>query len=112
VPLRLLELALPLGLRLPAAGQAGATLPVPVILFAILETVQMAQIGTTLAVVLALPFGLLAARNTSPHRLVYQGTRLLLNANRAVPDTIFALIFVAAVTLIDRASDALRRRII
>jgi phosphonate transport system permease protein len=70
-----------------------------VILFAILETVQMALIGTTLAVVLALPFGLLAARNTSPHRLVYQGTRLLLNANRAVPDIIFALIFVAAVGL-------------
>ena len=45
----------------------------------------MALIGTTVAIILAFPFGLLAARNTSPHRYVYQGTRLLLNANRAVP---------------------------
>ena len=59
----------------------------------------MALIGTTIAVVVAFPFGLLAARNTSPHRWVYNGTRFLLNANRAIPDLIFALIFVAAVGL-------------
>jgi phosphonate transport system permease protein len=99
VPLALPPITLPGGTTLPAAGDPATKLPVPVIHFAILETVQMALIGTTLAVVLALPFGLLAARNTSPHRLVYQGTRLLLNANRAVPDIIFALIFVAAVGL-------------
>jgi phosphonate transport system permease protein len=72
---------------------------VPEILFAIVETIQMALIGTTAAVFIALPFALLAARNTSPHRLVYQATRLALNAKRAIPDIIFALIFVAAVGL-------------
>ena len=66
---------------------------------AIIETVQMAIIGTAGAIVLAMPFGLLAARNTSPHPWIYQGTRMLLNANRALPEIVYALIFVAAVGL-------------
>lgn len=73
--------------------------PIPEIMFAIVETIQMALIGTTLAIIISLPFGLLAARNVSPHRWIYQSTRLLLNMNRAVPDIIFALVFVAAVGL-------------
>ena len=80
-------------------GWPAAAIGVPDIVLSILETIQMALIGTTIAVVVAFPFGLLAARNTSPHRWVYNGTRFLLNANRAIPDLIFALIFVAAVGL-------------
>lgn len=80
-------------------GPEPLTVQLPVVLFSIIETVQMAIIGTTLAIILALPFGLLAAQNTTPHKLVYQGTRVLLNINRAIPDIIFALIFVAAVGL-------------
>jgi phosphonate transport system permease protein len=99
LPLATAPLALPFGWQIPSLGFAGVVIPLPEIVPAILETLQMAIIGTTGAIILALPFGLLAARNTSPHRLVYQGTRLLLNANRAIPDLIFALIFVAAVGL-------------
>jgi phosphonate transport system permease protein len=66
---------------------------------AIVETIQMAVIGTVLAIVLSLPLGLLAARNTSPHPTIYQTTRMLLNINRAIPEIIFALVFVAAVGL-------------
>ncbi len=72
---------------------------VPTIVTAIIQTVQMAIIGTTISIFLALPFGLLAARNTSPHPAIYHFTRLCLNANRAVPELIFALVFVAAVGL-------------
>lgn len=72
---------------------------VPEVLPYLVETIQMAIIGTTLAIVLSLPIGLLAARNVSPHPLVYQGTRFLLNVNRAIPDLIVALVFVAAVGL-------------
>jgi phosphonate transport system permease protein len=72
---------------------------VPGILPFVIETVQMAVIGTLLAMVLAIPLSLLAARNTSPHPAVYQGVRLIMNMNRAVPELIFALIFVAAVGL-------------
>ena len=71
----------------------------PEIFSAIFETVQMAIIGTTLAVFLSLPFGLLAARNTSPHPYVYQTVRMIMNIIRAVPEIIFALIFVSAVGL-------------
>lgn len=74
-------------------------LPMPEIVLAIIETIQMALIGTTAAVILSFPFGLLAARNTTPHPWVYSFTRFLLNANRAIPDLIFALVFVAAVGL-------------
>lgn len=77
----------------------GTVIPFPVVIFSIVETLQMAVIGTSLAIVLAIPFALLAARNTAPRPWIYQVTRLILNANRAVPEIIFALIFVAAVGL-------------
>jgi phosphonate transport system permease protein len=59
----------------------------------------MAVIGTTLSIFLAIPFGLLAARNVSPHPLVYQVTRFLMNIIRSIPEIIIALVFVAAVGL-------------
>jgi phosphonate transport system permease protein len=59
----------------------------------------MALVGTSAAVVLSLPLGLLAARNVSPHPVVYQSTRFVLNVIRAVPDLVYGLIFVAAVGL-------------
>ncbi|MBA2521503.1 MAG: phosphonate ABC transporter, permease protein PhnE, partial [Chloroflexia bacterium] len=76
-----------------------ATVPISEVIPALIETVQMAVIGTTLAIFLSLPFSFLAARNVAPHRLVYQGMRFLLNVNRAIPDIIIALVFVAAVGL-------------
>jgi len=84
---------------IPRVGFESVTFPMPTILFAIIETVQMAIIGTTLAIFLSIPFALLAARNVAPHPVVYQVSRMLLNWNRAIPDLIFALIFVAAVGL-------------
>lgn len=72
---------------------------VPEALPALIQTIQMAIVGTAGAILLSLPFGLLAARNISPHPIVYQTTRFLLNVNRAIPDIIFALIFVGAVGL-------------
>ena len=87
------------GVTIPTLGFPAVTFPWPRVMTAIIETVQMAIIGTAGAIVLAMPFGLLAARNTSPHPWVYQGTRMLLNANRALPEIVYALIFVAAVGL-------------
>ncbi len=79
-------------------GFTGVSFPYPTIVDAIIETLQLAIIGTLFAIVLASPFAILAARNIAPPPL-YGVTRLLLNANRAIPDIIFALIFVAAVGL-------------
>ena len=62
----------------------------------ILATVQMAFLGTILAVILSFPFALLAASNTSPHPVVYQTARMILNMIRAIPSLVWAIIFVAA----------------
>jgi phosphonate transport system permease protein len=74
------------------------TLPQTVV-GATLETVQMALAGTFLALLVAFPLGFLAARNTTPHRLVYYGVRTALNLVRTVPDLALGLLFVAAVGL-------------
>lgn len=99
VPMVTPAVGLPFGITLPSIGSTDLMLPMPEIVGAIVETIQMALVGTTVAIFISLPFGLLAARNTSPHRYVYMVTRLVLNANRAIPEIIFALIFVAAVGL-------------
>ena len=69
------------------------------VLGATLETVQMALAGTFLALLVAFPLGFLAARNTTPHPLVYQAVRLALNLVRTIPDLALGLLFVAAVGL-------------
>ena len=66
---------------------------------ATLETVQMALAGTFLALLVAFPLGFLAARNTTPHRFVYYGVRMILNLVRTIPDLALGLLFVAAVGL-------------
>ncbi len=66
---------------------------------ATLETVQMALAGTFLALLVAFPVGFLAARNTTPHPLVYHSLRTVLNFLRTIPDLALGLLFVAAVGL-------------
>ena len=66
---------------------------------ATLETVQMALAGTFLALLVAFPVGFLAARNTTPHPLVYHAVRSVLNFLRTIPDLALGLLFVAAVGL-------------
>lgn len=63
----------------------------------LLDTLAMSIAGTSIAVVLSLPLAFLAARNTSPHPLVFHGARTLLNALRSVPELIMGILFVAAV---------------
>ncbi len=65
----------------------------------LLQTIQMAIIGTLIATVLAVPLALLAAANISPHRWVYQSIRVFLNVGRTIPELVLALAFVAAVGL-------------
>ena len=63
------------------------------------ETIAMAAIGTTLAVLVALPLAVLASRNITPFPRLYYPTRWLLNALRGIDSFVFALLFVAAVGL-------------
>ncbi len=61
-------------------------------------TVQMALWGTTFAIVIAIPLGLLAARNVTPV-WIQQPVRRFLDVLRSVPDLVIGAIFVAAVGL-------------
>jgi phosphonate transport system permease protein len=64
-----------------------------------IETIEIAIWGTVLGIMLAIPLGLMAARNISPHVVVYGSARFILNALRGVSELVFALIFVSAVGL-------------
>ncbi len=61
------------------------------------DTLAMSIAGTALAMLVAVPLGVLAARNTTPHLLVYQLVRGMLNLLRSVPELIMGILFVAAV---------------
>jgi phosphonate transport system permease protein len=71
----------------------------PVVVTAVVETIQMAIIGTVAAVLMSIPLSLLAARNISPHPVIYQSIRFVLNFLRSIPELVYALLFVAAVGL-------------
>lgn len=73
-------------------------IPWAILFGSLLETIQMAILGTTFGVLFACPLSALAARNIGP-RWVSRSVRLMLNMIRTVPSLIWALLFVAAVGL-------------
>jgi phosphonate transport system permease protein len=64
-----------------------------------LETLWMAILGTFLALVMSVPLAFLAASNTTPHPIAYAAARGVIVFCRAVPDLLFALIFVRALSI-------------
>jgi len=71
----------------------------PEMMWPALETVDIALFGTTVAVLIALPLAVIEARNLTPARPLYAGARAAIAICRAVPDLVWALIFVTAVGL-------------
>jgi phosphonate transport system permease protein len=61
---------------------------------ALLETIHIASLGTLLSVLLALPFGLLAARNLTPVPALNYLAKLVLVSSRSVNSLVWALLFV------------------
>lgn len=61
-----------------------------------LETFQMSIISSAIGCGVALPVSFLASRVTTPNTAAYLADRGLLNVIRAIPDILYALIFVAA----------------
>jgi len=70
----------------------------PSFLEQMLVTVQIAVWGTALAVVCAVPFGVLSAANVVPW-WVHHPVRRLMDAARAINELVFAMLFVVAVGL-------------
>ncbi|MBW7477246.1 phosphonate ABC transporter, permease protein PhnE [Paenibacillus oenotherae] len=62
---------------------------------AMLETIRMALVGTTIGALLAVPVALLCAGNIAASRWLYHPARLLLNLIRTLPDLLLAAIFVS-----------------
>lgn len=69
---------------------------IPTALWAMLETIQMAFIGTIIGFVIALPLSLLSARNLNS-KYVYAPVRALLAAIRTFPSILWAILFVIMV---------------
>ena len=65
---------------------------------ALIETIQMSIIGTTLGAIMSLPIAIASTHNLSPMWLRW-GANFLQNALRSIPSIVLALIFVAAVGL-------------
>jgi len=87
----LLHAAHVIGEMFPPTLPASAWQGLPKLL---LETAEMAVFGTLLAVVLAIPAGLLAARNLTPFWLAIP-VRRFLEALRGVPEVVWGLVLVA-----------------
>ena len=60
------------------------------------ETVAIGFWGTVLGMIISLPLGFLAARNTANNLLVYYLSRSLVTLLRSIPDVIYAFFFVIA----------------
>jgi len=64
---------------------------------AMLETVEIAFIGTFLAIILSIPLGLFSARNLAPNYFVYFICKTIVIFFRAIPEFIIAMILVIAI---------------
>jgi phosphonate transport system permease protein len=69
------------------------------VLWPTLETIDIAIFGTVMGLILSLPLAVLAAANVTPSRFFYYLSRGIIGFTRAVPDLVWALLFVTAVGL-------------
>ena len=66
---------------------------------ACLVTLWIGLLGTTLSIPFTIVLAVLGSRATRANPVVYQGSRSVMSFLRAVPDVVFALVFVTAVGL-------------
>lgn len=64
-----------------------------------IETLQMALLGTTIPIFIALPLALLAATNTGRSRALGAAVRVFLHTMRTIPELLWAMVLVSAVGL-------------
>lgn len=69
------------------------------ILLSLLETFEIAFIGTVAGVLLSIPLAILASKDLSPHPILYYTSRSIVSFFRSVPELIWAIFFVASVGL-------------
>ena len=62
-----------------------------------LETIEIAFLGTFIAIFLSIPVGLFSARNLAPNYIVFLIARTITIFFRAIPEFIIAMILVIAI---------------
>ena len=67
------------------------------LMYSMLETVEIALLGTLLAIILSIPVGLCSARNIAPNYVIYLIARVITIFFRAIPEFIMAMILVIAI---------------
>jgi len=67
------------------------------LIYAMFETIEIAFLGTFIAIVLSIPLGLFSARNLAPNYLVYIICKTIVIFFRAIPEFIIAMILVIAI---------------
>jgi phosphonate transport system permease protein len=67
------------------------------LIYAMLETIEIAFLGTFIAIVLSIPVGLFSARNLAPNYTVFLVARVITIFFRAIPEFIIAMILVIAI---------------
>ena len=67
------------------------------LIYAMLETIEIAFLGTFIAITLSIPVGLLSARNLAPNYVVFLIARTITIFFRAIPEFIIAMILVIAI---------------
>ena len=67
------------------------------LIYAMLETIEIAFLGTFIAITLSIPVGLLSARNLAPNYFIFLVARTITIFFRAIPEFIIAMILVIAV---------------
>ena len=67
------------------------------LMLSMLETIEIAVLGTLLAIMLSVPISLLSARNIAPNVVLYMAARTITIFFRAVPEFIMAMILVIAI---------------
>ena len=67
------------------------------LVYAMFETIEIAFLGTFIAIVLSIPLGLFSARNLAPNYFVYILSKTIIIFFRAIPEFIMAMILVIAI---------------
>jgi len=67
------------------------------LIYSMIETIEIAVLGTVIAIILSIPLALLSAKNISPNIIVFFIARTFTVFFRAIPEFIIAMILVIAI---------------
>jgi len=67
------------------------------LIYAMFETIEIAFLGTFIAIVLSIPLGLFSAKNLAPNYFIYLICKTIVIFFRAIPEFVIAMILVIAI---------------